>query len=259
MTPAAGTTSFPRFPGQIGGSSGTEKGSPLTDSGAKPMDISLALMEEQNAPPPAINSEFNREFNAFKADVTSAEKNKVKKKLVYNDFFVGSNSQKLMESIVEKVEAKNQDLSNCPTSNLRQPNGMLQEDLNLPHFTRLNCGLKIGDVAQSDQSANLQPEMKNETKAQFGRTPPQQTQSFAELIPNLLQVVLGLPNSKTWKRLVRNNKVEHGESSSGETFKKRLAEGLLKGTKKRARTEDVDSSDHEEPIVEAVEQPRREP
>lgn len=67
------------------------------------------------------------------------------------------------------------------------------------------------------------------------------------------------PNEKTWKRRARNHNLELNSSGSVDIRNKRIGEVLAGGSQKRARPEDNDSSIANEPTVEAVNQPRREP
>lgn len=77
--------------------------------------------------------------------------------------------------------------------------------------------------------------------------------------PSLLQVVVGLPHSKSWKRHARTNLSGLGNASTSDPFKKRVGDGLAGGIKKRPRMENEDDANHDETSTEAEDQPRRDP
>lgn len=97
------------------------------------------------------------------------------------------------------------------------------------------------------------------------KTVPMSHENVAEPIadlkpdPPLQQVVVGLPNSKHWKRRARSSISGHGIAATSEPHKKQVGDGLAGGSKKRPRMENEDGDTLNEESAEAVDQPRREP
>lgn len=67
------------------------------------------------------------------------------------------------------------------------------------------------------------------------------------------------PNGKSWKHRARKTNVDPSSSGALDNQKKRMGEGLARGSLKRARADEDDIPNSNEPTVEAVEQPHREP
>ncbi|MDV3193912.1 MAG: hypothetical protein Q8835_02485 [Sweet potato little leaf phytoplasma] len=173
-----------------------------------------------------------------------------------------SGPQHLMTSAAEKKEPSIQENQTSPPTAPMQHYGKISDDLNHPPNHGVLSVSKLGNEATQVglfQSAHTFQNSKSEVANPNVPSPPQQASSFAELVPQMPQIVVGLPNSKSWKRLARNLSLDDGNSSISASFKKRMGDGILNGNKKRARTGDDEVPEQDEPTVEAVEQPRREP